>query len=254
MRSLLRRVLFRLFWNTYDALGTWALLGLCVSFAALPLVTIPALFGALLHCAARAEGEYSIAFEDFKTGLRRFWGRSTLMGLLAFVCLAVTLMNLLFYARAVLPLPPLLRFGLAGLFGWIGLYALMVIHIGWAFLVMQDLPIGKALRRGLLITLAHPLTCLMLLAWGLLLLVLFGFTGLGLLLLGGPLAANLLLGTASGAVELYEEREDRIERERLEREGMKTWTERRVLEEREAARARKYQRTFREILRPWEMK
>lgn len=253
---MLRRILFRLFWNTYDNLGHWLLVGVTGFLLSLPLVTAPAAWGGLLAMAARAERGGEITVSLYLRDLRTFARRSTLLGLLLAAGILLCAVNIFFYTHAeiALRMPGLARIVIASLFFWIALFGWIGLQIGWAFLVLQDLPLKKAFTRGFIVLGAHPFSALFCFFLALVLFVLLGLTGIGLILLFGPLAANLTMGIAAGAVEHYEELEDKRQRERLKQEGARSWKELKELDEREAARFRRYDRGWRDILRPWEMR
>jgi hypothetical protein len=151
-------------------------------------------------------------------------------------------------------LPAAVRLGMAVAVLWLAVFAFAVAQVGWAFMALQDAPLGKSLKRGLLVAAAHPLACLMALGLGVALAAALALTVAGAVALLGALLANLAMGAAGGAIEYYEEKDDRAERERLDREGARSWSELRALDEREAARRRRNGRTWREILRPWELR
>jgi len=253
--GLWSRVQFRLFWNTWDHLGAWLLCSAAAAALSLPVVTAPAAWGALLGCAAAADREQEIGLARFWECLRRFAVRSTLLGLASGLIVAVTWANLVFYSASGLmrQFSPLVRVSLAGLLGWLGVFALAAVQVGWAFLALQDLPVGKALRRGALVTAGHPLAVLAIGLEALAIGVVMAVSVLGAVALLGALWANLSMGVAAGAVEHYEEIEDRKLRARLEREGQSSWLELRALEQREAVRRRRHDRSWRDILRPWEL-
>ncbi|MCL5270624.1 MAG: hypothetical protein M1457_08770 [bacterium] len=253
---MVRRIIFRFFWNTYDSLGAWLLAGTLAFMLCLPLLTAPAAWGGLLGLAARCEREESIGLQAYWVDFRRLAWRSTAMGAILLAVEALVVFNLGFYANAALSgaLPPLLRLGLMVLFFWIGVFGFMAVQVGWAFLALQDLPVGRALKRGFLVTGAHFFAALLALVIGAAAAVALGLSVLGAFVLLPALLANLAMGLAGGAVEHYEAFEDARRRRQLEAEDRKSWGELRELDEREAARRRRYDRGFRDIIRPWDMK
>jgi uncharacterized membrane protein YesL len=253
---MLRRVLFRLFWNIYDELGPWVLLSVTAFLLTLPVVTAPAAWGALLAAAGRVEREEAIGFNSYWHDLRRFAGRSTVFGLLLALTGFLAAVNFMFYTTAPVTQhwPAPVRSGALMLVGWMALFAFIGLQLSWAFCALQDLPLRQALRRGFLVLAAHPFAALAVTILHSVLSAILTLSVLGAVLLLGGLWATLYMGLAASAVEYYEEREDRIERERLTREGTRAPRELRALDEREAARQRRYDRTWREILKPWEYK
>lgn len=252
---MLRRVLFRLFWNTYDSLGAWVLLSLASCVLSLPVVTAPAAWGALLAAAGRADREEEVNLARYWRDFRHFAGRSTLFGLLLLVSIILGLSNLLFYsASSAIHLAPLPRLVLTVLAFWVCLFVLTGLQIAWAFMALQDIPLRKALKRGFLVMAAHPIVSIVVFVLNALFFCLAAASVLGAVLLYGALWANLFMAMAGSAVEFYEEIEDRKERERLKVEGARSWLEIRALDEREAIRHRRYNRSWRDILKPWEMK
>lgn len=253
---MLYRIFFRFFWNTYDNLGGWMLLSAVGFFLCLPVVTAPAAWGALLGAAARSDREEAISLSQFREDFRRFGRRSTLMGLLLLAGVGLCTVNVIFYSVSPLAahLGPFALIAIRLLFIWIALFWFICVQIGWAFMVMQDLAVKKALKRGFMVMGAHPLVALTVLSWGVFVAILLWVSVLGAILMLGALLANLAMGVAAGTVEHYEEIEDRRERERLKSEGARSWNELRALDERAAARQRRYDRGWKDIVRPWEMR
>jgi len=252
---MFRRCLFRLFWNTYDSLGMWLALGCVFLLACVPLVTVPAAWGAMLASAGRAEREQGFDLATFRADFVRYWRRSTLWGLVLAGGLLICAANCYFHVAspAAAALPAALRMGLAGLFMWIAVFVFVGMQVGWAFMTLQDLGIRRALKRGFLVIAAHPFGALTVFLIGAALTISMIFSIIGVILLPA-LLANLAMGVAGGAIEHHEEREDRILRERLEKEGARSWKDLKSLEQREAARLRRRDRGWRDIFRPWEMR
>lgn len=253
---MLRKIFFRFFWNTYDNLGGWLLLSGVGFVLSLPLVSAPAVWGAMFGAAARADREHEISLRFFWSDLRYFGRRSSILGAILLVGLILWISNLYFYSTSslVVGMPPFLRIALLCFFFWAGLFGLIGLDTAWAFMVMQDLPVKKALKRGFLVLAAQPIASLATMLMIGIVLATTAVSVLGAIVLLGGLHANLVMGLAAGAVEYYDELEERKERQRLEREGARSWHEMRVLDERAATRYRRYDRGWKDILRPWEMR
>lgn len=253
---LVGRVWFRLFWQTYDHLGGWLLICLLSSALALPLVTAPLAWSALLYCAARAESGRDFSIHIWWEGVRHFAGRSLVMGLFSCLIPVLVWINLLFYMGAPFAsaLHPLARAVLVGLVIWLGVLGLLMLHAAWAFLVLQDLPLGKALRRGMLVVAAHPFAALMVAFTALPIIGLLAATGIGVVVMLGALLATLVMGFVTSTIEFHEEREQLAEWATLAGEPIQHRVRLQELTELQAAREKRYQRTFREILRPWDMR
>lgn len=252
---MLKRIFFRLFWNTYDNLGGWLLCSAAAFFISIPIITIPLAWGGLLAVAARADRQQDVTLGEWWAGLRRYAGRSYAFTFILLLGCLLILGNIWFYAASDVtqnwgPVPKMM---LTSAFFWIGVFFFIGLMIGWAFMALQDLTVRKALKRGFLVMAAHPLSAFI----TFLLMLFMGFplagTGLGLVLLFGAVMANLIMGFAAGAVDYYEEIEDAKLREKIEREGARDWATIRALEAREEARRHRYDRGLRDILRPWDM-
>ncbi|HOE97508.1 MAG TPA: hypothetical protein PLS90_15570 [Candidatus Sumerlaeota bacterium] len=251
---MIRQIFFRFFWNTYDHLGPWVLISLAAALASLPLLTAPAAWGGVLACAARADQENGISPRDWLAGTLRHGMASTILGLAIGLGLVLCALNIFFYMspRFLRELPSIARVALGGVFLWILVFGFIALNVAWAFLVLQDLPLRKALKRGLIVLIAHPISLLFTFAIAAFLVFAMGLTVVGLLFLPA-LLGNLVMGIAAGAVEYYEVKEDQALRARIEREGHRTWSELRELEEREAARFRRHDRGWRDIFKPWDL-
>jgi len=253
---MLRRAFFFFFWNLYDWLGGWLLLGAMSFVLSLPLVTAPAAWGALLAAAARVQRESEITPALYWHDFKRLAWRSTGLGLILGLGLALCAINIGFYlfAAPVAGWPPVARFVLAGLFFWLALFGAVGLQLAWAFLALQDLPLGKALKRGYRVLGAHPFAALaMALLGGVASLPLL-VSVVGAVLMLGAVWANLFMAIAGGVIEHYEALEDQRERDRLAREGARTWTQQRVLDERESARLRRHDRGWSDIFKPWQLR
>ena len=252
---MLGRTLFRLFWNTYDSLGTWLLIGAVALVAGAPLVTAPAVWGAVLASAARAECEQGFDLATFCEDFKLYFKRSSLLGLCLAVGVVLCLGNIVFYGRPSLNdvVPAIVRMGLIGFFIWIGVFGFAGLQVAWAFMVFQDLRPLKALKRGFIVIVTYPISSFIVFMIGMILCVGLIMTIVGVILLPGVLA-NLNMGLVGGALEQVEEEEDRQLRRRIEKEGLSSREQVQALDEREAARRRRYDRGWRDIFRPWEMR
>ena len=253
---MLRQALFRLFWNTYDHLGGWLLLSTLTCVASLPIVTAPAAWGALMGCAARAEREERIGLDVYWHEFKRLASRSFWMSAVFVLVLFACVGNGLFYLFSSFSgqWPALMRTVAACFFFWLAFYGALLVLIAWAFLALQDIRPRLALRRGLMVVSAHPFAVFSVGIWGLLITVPLAVSVLGAIVLGPTIWANLAMGMAGGAIEHHELIEDRLLRDRIKSEGPTSWHELQALDEREAARNRRHERSWRDILRPWDMR
>lgn len=240
----------------WDSLGGWLLVSAVAFVTALPLVTAPAAWGGLLACAARAERQQGIGLGDFFRGFRQFGWRSTLFGVLMIVGIAIGLANILFYAQSPLTAswPTPLRFCLVGVFMWLLVLFVIGLNLAWGFMALQDCPVKTALKRGFMVLAAHPLAALWALFLALPMSLVLIVTVIGIVCLLGAALANLTMAMVGGAIDHHEAIEDAALRNRIQSGEILPPIEKLALEQREEVRRIRYNRGFRDIIRPWDMR
>lgn len=278
-----QRVLHQWFWDCYDFLGRLlafnllaffllgggALLGLSL-FLALPLppagvvlglVLILALAGPLWGTlwlaplawfAAQASEERNPGFSAFPRGLLQAGPRVWALLQVGLGGVAVLLGNAWAYAGGLpaLPIPPLIGYALGGFCLWLalGLLALTLVAVPFA-LREQRSPVA-ALRRAFLLTLLRPRLVLGTLAALLFFLVTGALVKLAGLLVFGFAGTGMLLNSLYDVVTEAER-----EANQSPAPAPTTWKEveaaAATAEDQRQRRAR-YERSFRDVLRPWE--
>jgi uncharacterized membrane protein YesL len=253
--NLISRIFYRFFWMTWESPGFWMLSSLLCFLLCIPIVLIPAALGGMIYCAALVEHDREALLRDFWHGFRYFGLRSSMIGLCIVLLLVITAANIMFYLNADIlgGFHPLLRMALAGIFGWIGIFGFMIFVTAWTFMIYQDETIVKTLRRGMILTCAHPFISLNLFLTGLLVFLILSLTVIGIPLILPALVAILPVSFAGAVLEFYEEKEDRELKHKMQDKNIQSWVSLKELNEREARRRLRYQKGWRDILRPWEM-
>ncbi len=217
---------------------------------------MPAALGGILYCAARTDQDKDVALRDFWYGFWHFGLRSSILGFSLVFLVVLIIADISFYLSSDVMegFHPILRIALAGILGWIGIFGLIILATTWTFMIYQDENIPKVLGRGMVLTCMHPFISLYLFMNGILLflIVLVSIVGIPLLL---PALGSILAVSHVGAVlEYYEEREDRKLRQEIQKQGTQPGSILKELGERESRRRLRYDKGWRDILRPWEMR
>ncbi|MEQ8820783.1 MAG: hypothetical protein RLY93_11115 [Sumerlaeia bacterium] len=286
------QVLKQWFWDCYDHLGRLLALNLVLFFLFLPvalysastglqiagnlppataillicaalIVLVPLVgtlwFGALLPFAGQVSQEKDPPFRYALTGLKMAWGRLARFFLLTGSTFAILLLNLWFYfsGTAFSGAMPVLTSILGGLCLW--LIALLALVTGHALplLVRQNRGALSALKVGFLLTAKYPLLTI---GAGLFLASLWvigtalRFVGvIGFAFSGTALFLNSLHDVILEAESRQLTRDPAAENDPEERPT--SWREIREAEnqtEDERIKKARYERSFRDILRPWE--
>lgn len=158
----------------------------------LPLITLPAATGGLFYLVYRVVSEERdldpkpAEIGDFWVGLRSYWQRSTLLGLLDFVALAMLLIALLFYLSS--PIEPF-RWFIGPVFLILIVFLGMQIYLFSLLIVSPEASIWSIFRQAFSLVLAYPLDNLLLLVSSIVLTAIsFALAGPVLLLLFSLLA------------------------------------------------------------------
>ena len=183
------RLSFRLFYRRLGVFLAGNVLWLVVS---LPLITLPAATGGLFYLVYRVASEERdldpkpAKIGDFWVGMRDYWQRSTLLGLLDFMALAMLLIALFFYSgSSVEPF----RWLIGPVFLILIVFLGMQIYLFSLLIVSPEASIWSIFRQALLLVLVHPLDNLLLLLTLILLTTIsFALAGPVLLLLFSLLA------------------------------------------------------------------
>lgn len=132
----------------------------------LPLITLPAATGGLFYLVNRVVSEERdldpkpAEIGDFWVGFRSFWKRSTLLGSLDFLALAMLVVALLFYLRS--PIEPF-RWLIGPVFLILVVFLGMQIYLFSLLIVSPEVSIWSIFRQAFLLVLAYPLDNLILL-------------------------------------------------------------------------------------------
>lgn len=286
--GVLRQVLKQCFWDCYDHLGrlfianvllfflliavgfaamyltspltavlppAQGILILFVAFAVVTPLTLTLWLAPLIHFGALVSAEKNPAFGEFARGLRlhgfRLWKYTTLLALI----IGVLLVNIWFYTYGGL-FPERMRFIgfiLAGLCFWMLLFASASALAALPMLVREQLTAVQALKRGFACLLRQPLPVLSLAIF------IASLWIISLWLRGAP----VFLFGFSGTAMLMNSLHDVMKARELESSGAvgespekgSSW---RDIRQREAAEEKqrmdrvRYERTLRDLLRPWE--
>jgi uncharacterized membrane protein YesL len=121
----------------------------------LPLVTMPAATaGLFVVMMEMVRGRSPEPLAEFWGGLRRYWFKSTVLGLLNLFIATLIGLNLLIFGRMEMgQLPAVLSAG-ATILAFVLL--LMVNFYAWPLLVVLDLPLRGLLEKSFKLALAHP--------------------------------------------------------------------------------------------------
>jgi len=223
---VLSRALGRGLWAVYDSMGALLIHSFFWTVCSIPILTMPAATAALFHVTVRLSDGREAVPADFFRAFRRYFWRAEALGALNLAAAGLILANLAFYSHLSGSLK-ILGVLLAGLCIWLLLLLGMVQVFAWPLLVWRKVGMGTLLKRAALITLDNPGT-----AFGVgLAIALFGgfavVTVAGFIFFGAGACAML----AAAAFTTVAARYDDEVRQRREDEP---------------------DRSFREIIRPWE--
>ena len=207
-----------------------------VSGFAVALVTVPSVSAGMLHFTSLLAQKRNAEIKDLFQGMRRNFGRSVALSLLAIIVWAALAVNIIFYARVIGPI----NFWLAAILGGIAIwmfafYNVMLVHFA-PMIVHTTGGLFGTFKLAALLTLGNVRLSsgLYMSVWVIILLACL--TGVGIIFLVAGLSGVLLnVG--------YGELARRCEQKRRENAGMKPLEE----EDEYAGRG------LRDILKPWEM-
>lgn len=233
--------------------GALVLVGLmAVAMAVLQLGPLTLAAAGLLHFAGRISDEKDPPLVEFLRGVWAVGRRVAGVMAVWVVASTVLLVNAWFYIGPLRPewLPPMAGAFLAGLCLWLALGGLGVVGHALVLAARSRHGLWTCLRLGLLLTLKYPgLTAATVLFAASLLVIGARLWGVGLLLWGFT-APILLMNALHDVIADYE---DDLARPPLP--PATSWAERQAREAEEEERRLKsarYQRTFRDVIRPWE--
>ncbi len=255
------RLFTRFFWDVYDFIGRLVLLNLIAVGLCIPIITIPGVIAGLLNYMHIISSDREPAFRDFFQAFRRFYGRTLVLCLIYFGAAIVLVVNVRFYLGSGV-IPENLGFIaalLGGIFFWIFVILWCSSFFIFPTLIKNDLPVKQALKKGFILFLANP--GIMFAAMVLMIIVLAS----SMLTVVGPFifmlvfiaaVANATYDTAMERLEHVVEQQ-REEKDETQEEKPTTWKQIKAQEKKQEEKKRKrsrYNRTLRDVLRPWDFK
>lgn len=157
------------------------------------VITIAPAWAALLAVQLNLVSDGALPAVSFGDAFRRYWRRSTLLGLLAAFPVLAALITLPLLQQPTVPLVVWLGLG-ADLLGMALLAALLLY--AFPFMVYQDVDVKTSLRNGWLLAALHPGHTLGLLGLAILLAFCIGYVSLGLLFLLPAFYGMFVVGNA----------------------------------------------------------
>jgi len=216
-------------------------------------------FPGLLYFSWQVSQDKEFKLGHFFRGLRQYGGRFLRLSLLGCLVLGMLVINIWFYRRGDLfgGSIPAVGAALAGLCFWIGLLALGIFVNAMPLVVRGERTLKAAIKIGAYVTLKYPLyTYGALLFLGLLWLLSAVLLKTAPLWIIGLAATVTYVNSMHDVVVWWEERKEKEEQKaREEAEGSaKPTSWKQIRQDEEAANEPKdrYQRTLRDILKPWE--
>lgn len=281
---MLRRALHQCMWDCYDCLGRLLLGNLLLFLGALPLtlamwtlllaasgnpaiwaltavfcISVPVAayvalwMSAMLSFGALNSAEKDPRFVAFMQGVRQSGGRVLVLAVPFFLVLATLWANAWFYTSGTI-LPPdaaFVGYMAAAFCGWVSLLLVAAAQHAFPIAVRERLPMKEVWRRAVILTLKYPGA-----TFGLLFIHAFVWTTGVALQLAGPLLFTFALSAMliNSLHDVIVDHEAQAARQ-SDDAGPASWHAVRqqefAAEETRLRRAR-YERTFRDILKPWE--
>ncbi len=216
-------------------------------------------FPGLLYFSWQVSQDREFRLRDFMIGLRESGGRFLRFSLLACFVLGLIAVNGWFYARDVLFSGSLRMVGaaLAGLCFWLGVLWVSVVVNAMPWLVREPRGLRSALKLGAFVTLRYPLYSFgSLLFLGLLWLLSAVLLKTAPLWILGLSATGTYINSMHDVAFWWEARKDREARQEEKKKAAArpaaTWKQVEPDEEGDQEPPDRYQRTLRDILKPWE--
>lgn len=279
------RIFLKFFWDVYDYLGRliaanillcliitglfsaiWAggyplymalgkpLLLLALGIGLFLIIALPFPAAAMIHFFSLVSDEHEPEWRDFKEGLKiHYWNLVKITALFV-IAFELLLLNILFYIRPH-DLSPMLKIAgtvIAGLCFWIFLYLVAMMLYAFPLYVHQRVGIKKVFVRSFILVMDNLGVSLLAIV------LLLGFWGLGFVtrgvlvfLLNLALTAALSNSLYVNVMEKYEEKEAAKKEDEALESRPASWKDIKH-EEFIHDRHKRYQRTLKDILKPWE--
>ncbi|MBC7813085.1 MAG: DUF624 domain-containing protein [Burkholderiales bacterium] len=201
------------FFDRLDRASSLILANLLWAVLSIPLVTLPAATAGLFATVAPlARGGHAEVFRDFFGGMRLYWKKATVIGLIDVLIGAWIAFNVLIFQRMDIAQPLTLLSQSTTLF--VALAALMVNLYLWPLLVTFDQPLRSLLANALRLTFAHPAWSIGMLAVALVLIFLSLFLPSAFLVVGlVSVIAWLICWAAWRVIRRYVAEEERAKLE-----------------------------------------
>ncbi|MCB2156122.1 hypothetical protein KQI84_14695 [bacterium] len=232
----------------------WMLV-LCCGLAILIPVAGTIWFGGLLHFGMLSSDEKDPPFRSFFAGIRKTGFRLFRFLLVIGAAIALLVLNIWFYFYADILSPELwlLTYLLGGLCFWLILFVMGIALHGMPLVVRYERKTWPALKAGLYLSMKYPILTLgCVLYIGSLFVLAVGLRLVGLIVFAFS-ATGMFINSTHDVILEVEERAERAAAEEGD-DRPTSWREIQEAEdenEEERLRKARYERTLRDILKPW---
>ena len=138
-----------------DKAGNFVLANLLWVLLSIPLVTLPiATAGLFATMSPWSRGKPVEVFRDFFGGMRQYWRKAMLIGLIDVLLGGLVILNFSIFRLMKLPQPLTLVFQSLTLF--VGMTVILVNLYLWPLLVTLDFPLRNLMETALKLVFAHP--------------------------------------------------------------------------------------------------
>ncbi|NOX96868.1 MAG: DUF624 domain-containing protein [Nitrospirae bacterium] len=155
MKVSASRVIRKFLWSSYDNLGAIILGNILWFFLCLPVVTAPASTAALFSFTNRLISGKGATAGDFWKGFRKYFLRSSYLGLIYLALLAMVASNIFLY-RHLSQTARIVAIFLGAVNLWLFLFFSLMVIYSLPLMVKQDLGLKKSLKQSALLALDNP--------------------------------------------------------------------------------------------------